>query len=139
MHSGTPHSRSSANLSLGDFIVKSSSNKKQRGRNKNRQSDSALLEQQTRSASPAFVAKAAKAEDIQEEKVEAKVPEKEAEPEPTAPVAAVLLEDSSDPLPEAVTSPVKNVKPIFQRSESLTRFIDPDPLKVSSNVVFGAA
>ena len=92
-----------------------------------------------RSASPAFVAKAAKAEDIQEEKVEAKVPEKEAEPEPTAPVAAVLLEDSSDPLPEAVTSPVKNVKPIFQRSESLTRFIDPDPLKVSSNVVFGAA
>ena len=139
MHSGTPHSRSSANLSLGDFIVKSSSNKKQRGRNKNRQSDSALLEQQTRSASPAFVAKAAKAEDIQEEKVEAKVQEKEAEPEPTAPVAAALLEDSSDPLPEAVTSPVKNVKPIFQRSESLTRFIDPDPLKVSSNVVFGAA
>lgn len=95
-----------------------------------------MLEQQKRSASPAFDSKAAKAEDIQEEeKVEVKTVEaKEPEVKSVESLAASNSDDAEAILPEAVTSPVKNVKPTFLRSESLTRFVDPDPLKVSSMV-----
>jgi hypothetical protein len=179
---------------LGDFIVKSSAGKKSRGKNKNRQSDSALLEQ-ARSASPTLVAEKAnkiigKASPIQEkagsvlEKASPIQDEAGSILEKTSPIQdeASLVRDKTSSiheqgspisgmattLPEeagliagiaarsshekqkkedsssnlcqedeaaAVTSeascPATIVRPQFEREDSVTQFVDPDPAKVS--------
>ena len=107
--------------------MKSSSNKKQRSRNKNRQSDSALLEQ-ARSASPSLAEKALKPKEIkEEEKDEIKVTE-----EIELPISNPG--DIDNCKVEENYSPTKIVRPKFERCDSLTKFIDPDPLKVIASL-----
>ena len=141
-NSGTPHGRGSAgNLNLGDVMtISTKSNKKQKGKNKNRKSDSALLEQKREpfSPSPNDLSRT----ELEEEKVHSiaqNVETETASEEPvvraTSPVVdVVVVKEETDasfvkPL-EYTPSPTKIVRPNFERRESLIEFIDPDPSKV---------
>jgi len=148
-HSSTPHGRGSAgNLNLGDFMtISTKSSKKQKGKNKNRKSDSALLEQKRLlfSPSPNDLSRT----EVEEEKLppvsqnveresasEKEIASEEQVVRTTPPVVDVVVvkEETNDifvkPL-EDTPSPTKIVRPNFERRESLVEFIDPDPSKVN--------
>jgi hypothetical protein len=141
-NSGTPHGRGSAgNLNLGDFMtISTKSSKKQKGKNKNRKSDSALLEQKREQFSP--IPNDLSRTAVGEEKIPPPVAqnvERETSSEEqvvieTPSVVDVVVKNEADDLCfkplENTPSPTKIVRPNFERRESLVEFIDPDPSKV---------